>query len=104
MTIERQPSWAVRYDRAKRPASLLRPARRLRAGGRRGPCLLRVGGGRRGSLRLRLRGIAAAEDDAARVAIEIGHGAADVAERAAAVGHQRAGALVEIFRKLLDRL
>src|SRR5690349_3816185 len=75
-------------------AALLRPTRRLRGGGRRGPLRLR---------RRRAR-IAAAEDDAARVAVEIVHGAADVGERAAAVGHQRAGALVKILGEILDRL
>ena len=39
-----------------------------------------------------------------RVAVEIVHGAADVAERAAAIGHQRAGALVEILGQFADRL
>src|SRR6478736_3995769 len=72
--------------------------------------LARRGGRRRGPRRLLRRllccrlGIAAAEDHAARVAVEIVHGAADVGERAAAVGHKSAGALVEVVGKLLDRL
>src|SRR5262249_30822562 len=51
-----------------------------------------------------LRVVARAEEHARRVAVEIVHGAADVTERLAAVGHQRAGALVEILGKLADRL
>src|SRR5690349_703041 len=49
-------------------------------------------------------GGAAAEDHARGVAVEIVHGAADVAERPAAIVHQGAGALVEILGELADRL
>jgi len=58
------------------------------------------GGGRR----FRRRGAGGrAEQKARRVAVEVVYRAADVGERAAAIGHQGAGALVEIIGQFADR-
>src|SRR5206468_11450649 len=80
--------WTSRYG------SWLSPGRHL---GRLLPPALRHGGLRRLGRRWRRSRrcvVAGAEQDAGRVAVEIVDGAADIAERAAAVGHQCAGALV----------
>src|SRR3974390_1851511 len=60
-------------------------------------------GRRRLALRLgRLARIARTKQNPGRVAVEIVHGAADVGQGLAAVGHQRARALVKILRELAN--
>src|SRR3569833_4069322 len=90
-------------------AALIRPATSLlpllpgwRPRARRG--VGTSGRSRRCCFRRRRSVVTATKNYAARVAVKVVHGAADVGERAAAVGHQRAGALVEILGEVADRL